>query len=143
MPFRIRIRENSYLGDRQHELRARIVFAHLKIGQSELLKRQRSLWGHQVYVGALRLQDNSLLTIIAPSYSTSLINDYAQQWGIETLFGIFKSAGCSAAKSRLATLCANVIMRLAIDGAIAPWSPKGTLSRMALCLSVSVRCDLI
>jgi malonyl CoA-acyl carrier protein transacylase len=32
-------RKNSYLGDGQHELQARIVFAHLKIGQSELLKR--------------------------------------------------------------------------------------------------------
>ena len=93
MPFRIRIRENSYLGDGQHELQARIIFAHLKIGQSELLKQQRSLWGHQIYVGALRLPDNSLLTIIAPSYTNTLIDDYAQRWGIETLFGIFKSRG--------------------------------------------------
>jgi hypothetical protein len=51
------------------------------------------LWGHQVYVGALRLEDNSLLTIIAPNYCHTLIDDYAQRWGIETLFGIFKSRG--------------------------------------------------
>ena len=41
------------------------MFSHLKIGQSELLKRKKVLWGHQVYVGALRLPDNSLLTVIA------------------------------------------------------------------------------
>jgi hypothetical protein len=51
------------------------------------------LWGHQVYIGALRLQDNFLLTIIAPNYSHNVIDDYAQRWGIETLFGIFKSRG--------------------------------------------------
>lgn len=49
--------------------------------------------GHRVYVGALRLEDNSLLTVIAPSYTPTIINDYAQRWGIETLFGIFKSRG--------------------------------------------------
>ncbi len=93
MPFRIRIRENDLLGDGKHKLSARIVFSHLKIGQIELLRRKRTIWGHQVCVGALRLEDNSLLTIIAPDYCLNLIDDYAQRWGIETLFGIFKSRG--------------------------------------------------
>jgi hypothetical protein len=57
------------------------------------IRRKRVLWGHQVYVGALRLQDNSLLTVISPSYTRTLIDDYAKRWGIETLFGIFKSRG--------------------------------------------------
>ena len=69
MPFRIRIRENDCLSDGQHYLPTRIVFSHLKIGQSELLKRKKVLWVHRVYVGALRLEDNSLLTVIAPSYT--------------------------------------------------------------------------
>lgn len=93
MPFRIRIRETDLLGDGQHEFSTRIIFSHLKIGQIELLKKKRTLWGHQVYVGALRLEDNSLLTVIAPSYSNHMIDEYAQRWGIETLFGIFKSRG--------------------------------------------------
>ena len=93
IPFRIRIRENDLLSDAQHQLSTRIVFSHLKIGQIELLKRKRTIWGHQVYVGALRLEDNSLLTVIAPGYSPCIIDDYAQRWGIETLFGIFKSRG--------------------------------------------------
>jgi Transposase DDE domain len=93
MSFRIRIRENELLGDGQHQLSTRIIFSHLKIGQTELLRRKRLLWGHQVYIGALRLQDNSLLTVISPSYTRTLIDDYAQRWGIETLFGIFKSRG--------------------------------------------------
>ncbi|MBE9047283.1 IS4 family transposase [Pleurocapsales cyanobacterium LEGE 10410] len=93
MPFRIRIRETELVGDGKHQLSTRIVFSHLQMGQKSLLKRKRILWGHQVYIGALRLQDNSLLTIIAPNYCHTAINDYAQRWGIETLFGIFKSRG--------------------------------------------------
>lgn len=93
MSFRIRIRETELLGDRKHQLSTRIVFSHLQIGEKSLLKRTRILWGHQVYVGALRLEDNSLLTIIAPHYCPTIIDDYAQRWGIETLFGIFKSRG--------------------------------------------------
>ena len=93
MSFRIRIRETELLGDGQHQLSTRIVFWHLQIGEKLLLKRKRTLWGHQVYIGALRLKDNSLLTIIAPSYCQTIIDDYAQRWGIETLFAIFKSRG--------------------------------------------------
>ena len=93
MSFRIRIRETELLGDGKHQLPTKIVFSHLQIGQKSLLKRKRILWGHQVYIGALRLQDNSLLTVISPSYCPTLIDDYAQRWGIETLFGIFKSRG--------------------------------------------------
>ncbi len=93
MSFRIRIRETELLGDGQHQLSTKIVFSHLQIGEKSLLKRKRILWGHQVYIGALRLKDNSLLTIIAPSYCQTIIDDYAQRWGIETLFGIFKSRG--------------------------------------------------
>lgn len=93
MPFRIRVRETELLGDGKHQLSTRVVFSHLQIGQTALLKRKRIVWGHQVYIGALRLQDNSLLTVIAPSYCHTIIDDYAQRWGIETLFGIFKSRG--------------------------------------------------
>ena len=93
MSFRIRIRETELLGDGKHQLSTRIVFSHLQIGQGSLLRKKRAVWGHQVYVGALRLPDNSLLVIIAPHYSHTIIEDYAQRWGIETLFGIFKSRG--------------------------------------------------
>ena len=93
MSFRIRILTTELLGDGQHQLSTRIVFSHLQIDEKSLPKRRRILWGHQVYIGALRLKDNSLLTIIAPSYCQTIIDDYAQRCGIETLFGIFKSRG--------------------------------------------------
>ncbi|NEP67496.1 MULTISPECIES: IS4 family transposase [Moorena] len=94
MPFRIRIRHSDSLGDGHTTLSARVVFAHLQIGQSQRLKTSRCLWGHWVDVEALRLEDNSLLVVVAPPKSPpDLLSDYAHRWGIETLFGIFKSRG--------------------------------------------------
>ena len=62
-----------------------------------------------MYVSALRLDDGELLIIIAADATQriravaarrlegfcprSAISDYAQRWGIETLFGIFKTRG--------------------------------------------------
>lgn len=93
MPFRIRIRESDCLGDGQHILSTRIVFSDLEIGQFQILSRRKCLWGHWVYIGALRLEDNSLLVVIANDRTLTVIDDYAHRWGIETLFGIFKSRG--------------------------------------------------
>jgi hypothetical protein len=76
MSFRIRIRVGELWGDGQHQLSTRIVFSHLQIGRIELLKQTRILWGHRVYVGALRLKDNFLLTLIAPNYTSTLFGIY-------------------------------------------------------------------
>ena len=46
-----------------------------------------------MYVSALRLEDGELLIVITPEAATSAISDYAHRWGIETLFGIFKTRG--------------------------------------------------
>jgi hypothetical protein len=92
-PFRIRIRANHKLDNGRQSLRASVVFESLQVGQTQVLKQPRLLWGHQVYVAALRLEDYSLLVIATQSDPQSAIADYAKRWGIETLFGIFKTRG--------------------------------------------------
>ena len=74
-------------------MRASIIFAHLKPGQTQVLSGRRWVWGRLVYVSALRLDDGELLIILTPDATSSAISDYAQRWGIETLFGIFKTRG--------------------------------------------------
>lgn len=69
------------------------MFADLQIGQTKILRHQRQLWGHWVYVVALRLEDDSLLVVATQSKPKSAITDYAKRWSIETLFGIFKTRG--------------------------------------------------
>lgn len=92
-PFRIRIRENHKLSDGQTSRKVRILFADLPVGQTKVLRHKRRLWGHWVYIAATRLADGELLVVATQSAPKSAIADYAKRWGIETLFGIFKTRG--------------------------------------------------
>jgi hypothetical protein len=93
VPFRIRIRETDLISDRQKNLSAKIIFAHLQPGQQEVLNSPRWVWGRLVYISALRLDDGELLVVISPDSPQKAIADYGHRWGIETLFGMFKTRG--------------------------------------------------
>ncbi len=58
-PFRIRIRENHKLSDGRLHLRVSVLFADLPVGQTKVLRHKRCLWGHWVYIAAVRLEDGS------------------------------------------------------------------------------------
>jgi hypothetical protein len=91
--FRIRIRESDLLKGSQKTLKASVVFAHLHRHQTHVLRHQRQLWGHWLFIAGLRLDDGSLLIVATSDSAQSAIADYAARWGIETLFGIFKTRG--------------------------------------------------
>lgn len=93
MSFRIRIRESDKLSKGRTGLKGKVVFAHLKPNQTQVLKNRRCLWGHWVYVAALKLEDGKLLIVATAHAPKTAISDYAHRWGIETLFGIFKTRG--------------------------------------------------
>jgi IS4 transposase len=65
----------------------------LKIGEMQVLKNRRQVWGHWLYVSALRLEDHKLLIVVTRHNPQSAMADYAQRWGIETLFGCLKTRG--------------------------------------------------
>lgn len=93
IPFRLRIKTNQKIHNGQKSLPASIIFAHLQLGQSETLSNRRWVWGRLVYVSALCLEDGELLIVISDDSPTTAISDYAKRWGIETLFGMFKTRG--------------------------------------------------
>lgn len=93
MPFRLRIRASDKIERDGNGLAAKVVFAHLKPGERQRLKGSCKVWGLTVAVEALRLDDGKLLVVIAPHEDENLVTDYALRWGIETLFGIFKTRG--------------------------------------------------
>lgn len=101
-PFRIRIRENHKLKHGSRSLKARVVFQDLQPGQHKVLRDKRQLWGQWVYIAAMRLEDNSLLVVATQSAPHSAIADYAKRWGIETLFGVYKSRGFCLESTHLA-----------------------------------------
>ncbi|WP_346293067.1 IS4 family transposase [Sphaerothrix gracilis] len=92
-PIRIRIRENHCLFDGRRSLSAKTLFAHLQPSQQQVLRKQRRLWGHWLYVAAMRLEDGNLLIVVTQFKPKRAIADYAKRWSIETLFGMFKSRG--------------------------------------------------
>ena len=92
-PFRIRIRKNTLLDDGQKQLRAEVCFQDLQIGEFRVLCKPRQIWGHWLYIAAMRLEDGDLLLLATDHAPYTAIADYAKRWGIETLFGCFKSRG--------------------------------------------------
>ncbi|MEM6435251.1 MAG: IS4 family transposase [Cyanobacteria bacterium P01_D01_bin.115] len=93
MPFRLRIRASDKIERNGTALAARVVFAHLQTGESQRLQGPCQVWGLPVAVEALRLDDGELLVVLGPPQDQHLVADYALRWGIETLFGIFKTRG--------------------------------------------------
>jgi hypothetical protein len=93
IPFRLRIRAHDLLNYGRSSRRVSLCFAHLLPGQSQVLTGRRRIWGWDVFVAALRLDDGELLVVITTDEPQTAICDYAQRWGIETLFGIFKTRG--------------------------------------------------
>lgn len=91
--FRIRIRATDKLADGRQSLKASVVFQNLQVGQTKVLRQPRLLWGHKLYIAALRLEDGKLLVVATQTHPQTAISDYAKRWGIETLFGIFKTRG--------------------------------------------------
>ena len=93
VPFRIRIRDSDKLDNGRQALKAKVVFAALAVHETQVLAKRRRLWGHWLYVAALRLEDSSLLVVVSAHDIHTAIADYAHRWSIETLFGIFKTRG--------------------------------------------------
>jgi hypothetical protein len=93
LAFRLRIRASDNIEHNGRALAAKVVFAHLQVGHSQRLSGACRVWGQPVAVEALRLEDGELLVVIGPVADEHLLDDYALRWGIETLFGIFKSRG--------------------------------------------------
>ena len=93
LAFRLRIRATDKVERNGTAFATKVRLAHLRVGQTQRLQGLCRVWGGQVTVEALRLEDGKLLTVRAPDATERLIDDYALRWGIETLFGIFKTRG--------------------------------------------------
>jgi len=91
LEFRIRIRESDKLDDGCQSLKAKVVFSALPINQQQVLRHRRQVWGHWMYISALRLEDGKLLIVMSNHRPHQAIADYGKRWGIETLFGCLKT----------------------------------------------------
>lgn len=102
IPFRIRIKRNTLLSSRDgtHERSAFRFFQNLPLGKARLLAHPQRLWGMTVWGIGMRIRNDSLIVITTDEPDTAL-DDYAQRWEIETLFGCLKSRGFNFEETHL------------------------------------------
>jgi hypothetical protein len=92
--FRIRIRANMLISNaRGFLVPAHTLFRDLGAGQYKILQGKRKVRGIDLYVIGLRLPDGEYLLLVTDQHPQTAWDDYAKRWGIETLFGAFKSRG--------------------------------------------------
>jgi hypothetical protein len=92
--FRIRMRENTLMPNGRGELvAAKRLFRGQAIDQPLVFDKPRRIWGLRLWVTGMRLAGGDYLIVVAGQEGASAIDDYAQRWGIETLFGCLKSRG--------------------------------------------------
>jgi len=92
--FRIRIKRNTQVSTKNGATTSvTTLFQHLAPGQSLVLKRTRAVWGLQLYLVGLKLENGQYLIIATNKNPHTALADYAQRWHIETLFAVLKSRG--------------------------------------------------
>lgn len=92
LPYYIRIRENARVSYRGRTASAKALFSDLAVGQSRRLRKRRQIYGHQVFVAALRLESEYLI-VVSNHSARSALQTYRLRWGIEVLFAALKSRG--------------------------------------------------
>ena len=92
--FYIRIKSNTLTTNaRGQEIDIDALFYGLKPGEQRSINDKRKIWGHDLYLAALRLEDNELLIIATDQPPEEAIAIYGLRWQIETLFGCLKGRG--------------------------------------------------
>lgn len=102
IPFRIRIRNNTKIPNSRGSriLKASSLFRGLRLQESMILRKKRTVWGMKLYIISLKINGEYLIIITDHAPGTAL-DDYAQRWEIETLFGCLKSKGFNFEETHL------------------------------------------
>ncbi len=93
IPFAIRIRENAQLPrptGRSGPVRR--LFADLPVQHQRILRKPRPIYGHSLYLSALRLAEEYVIVVRFQQGAWGL-EHYRPRWGIECLFAALKSRG--------------------------------------------------
>lgn len=100
LPFYIRIRNNSVVTHRGKAKAAKKVFGHLVVGQSSRLRKRRLVFGLDLFVSALRLEEE-LLVVITNADGHGALSFYKLRWSIEVLFSQLKKRGFNFEETHL------------------------------------------
>jgi hypothetical protein len=91
---RIRVRANTQVTNgRGLRVAARRLFRHCRVGQAEVLRGARLLWGERWHVTGMRLPQGEYVIVVSERETQTALEDYARRWEVETLFGCLKTRG--------------------------------------------------
>jgi hypothetical protein len=92
--LRIRIKQDTLIANAQGaEVNAWTLFRDLKVGEARGLSGARRLWGCELYAAGMKLEDGDFLIVVSSDSPNTILEDYANRWEIETLFGCLKTRG--------------------------------------------------
>lgn len=92
LPFYIRIRNNSVVTYRGKAKPASKLFADLAVGHSKRLRKRRLVFGLDLFVSAIGLEEE-LLVVITNADGHGALSFYKLRWSIEVLFSQLKKRG--------------------------------------------------
>lgn len=92
-PFQIRVKESFQARYRGRHGALRDWFRHATPAHPRGLKRPCQMWGAPYYLSGCRLPSGEYLILVSPTYEPNALAQYAQRWGIETLFAALKTRG--------------------------------------------------
>ena len=92
IPFAIRIKENAIVKSDNKEIPLKKLFQNLQIHQQTILRKPRRVYGHSLYLSAIRLKDECLI-VASKAQGQWALAAYKKRWGIEVFFANLKSRG--------------------------------------------------
>ncbi len=95
IPFRLRIRENLKVSNARGNkmVCAKNLFRTHRVGFGVLFRRQRKVLSEEVALMGMRTPEGEYVIVASSTHSDEILQDYAQRWKIESLFGCLKSRG--------------------------------------------------
>lgn len=124
IPFYIRLKGNYITtNSRGEKVKINTLFYGLQVNERRTLEGKRNLWGHEVYLSGLRMENGEVLIVATNTSPEQAIENYAKRWEIETLFACLKERGFNFEDTHITEL--NRIERLMALLAIAfCWAHK-------------------
>ena len=103
LTYHLRIKENALLQGDKKEKAVRTLFGDLTLQQARILRKRRHIYGHAVYLAAVRLEDEYLI-VASNRDPGQALKRYQKRWGIECLFSALKKRGFDFEQTHLVHL---------------------------------------
>jgi len=101
--FYIRVKDNALVTINHRRRPIKCIFESLKVGESKILRKQRTVYDSKLYVAGAKLA-NEYLIVVTNQKPGNALEMYRLRWEIETLFAALKKRGFNFEDTHLTDL---------------------------------------